>query len=151
MNKVILIGNLTKDPELSQTPNGVSVCKFDLAVNRDYANAEGERDCDFFHCTVWRGRAENCAKYLKKGSKVAAVGSLQNRSYEDKDGIKRYVTDVVADEVEFLTSQSNSAPSTMPGADKYDKPATENAPENKSEKQVEKSQLEQIDDNKLPF
>ena len=85
MNKVILVGNLTKDPELSETPSGVAVCKFSLAVSRDYTNAEGNRDTDFFNITVWRGRAENCGKYLKKGNKVAIVGSLQTRSYEDKD------------------------------------------------------------------
>ena len=109
MNKVILVGNLTKDPELSETPSGVAVCKFSLAVSRDYTNAEGNRDTDFFNITVWRGRAENCGKYLKKGNKVAIVGSLQNRSYEDKDGIKRTVTDVVASEVEFLTPKSAQA------------------------------------------
>lgn len=103
MNKVVLIGNLTREPELSETPSGVAVCKFSVAVSRDYANADGERETDFFNITVWRGRAENCGKYLKKGNKVAIVGTLQNRSYEDKDGIKRNVTDIIASEVEFLT------------------------------------------------
>lgn len=103
MNKTILIGNLTRDPELTETPNGVAVCKFSIAVSRDYADADGNRETDFFNITVWRGRAENCGKYLKKGNKVAIVGKLQNRSYEDKDGVKRYVTDIIADEVEFLT------------------------------------------------
>ena len=96
MNKVILVGNLTRDPELSETPSGVAVCRFAIAVSRDYANADGTREADFFNITVWRSRAENCGKYLKKGSKVAVVGSLQTRSYEDKDGIKRNVTDIVA-------------------------------------------------------
>ena len=89
MNKVILVGNLTRDPELTETPSGVAVCRFAIAVSRDYANADGTRETDFFNITVWRGRAENCGKYLKKGNKVAVIGSLQNRSYEDKDGIKR--------------------------------------------------------------
>ena len=106
MNKVILIGNLTRDPELSETSSGVAVCRFSIAVSRDYANSEGNRETDFFNITVWRGRAENCGKYLKKGNKVAVVGSLQNRSYEDKDGIKRNVTDIVANEVEFLTPKN---------------------------------------------
>ena len=96
MNKVILVGNLTRDPELTETPSGVAVCRFAIAVSRDYANSEGTHETDFFNITVWRGRAENCGKYLKKGNKVAVVGSLQNRSYEDKDGIKRTVTDVIA-------------------------------------------------------
>ena len=108
MNKVILVGNLTKDPELSETPSGVAVCKFSLAVSRDYTNAEGNRDTDFFNITVWRSRAENCGKYLKKGNKVAIVGSLQTRSYEDKDGIKRNVTDIIASEVEFLTPKQQA-------------------------------------------
>ena len=106
MNKVILIGNLTRDPELTETPTGVSVCRFAIAVSRDYAHSDGSRETDFFNITVWRGRAEVCGKYLRKGSKVAVVGSLQNRSYDDKDGIKRTVTDIVASEVEFLTPKN---------------------------------------------
>ena len=104
MNKVYLIGNLTRDPELSETATGVSFCRFAIAVNRTFVNAEGNRDADFFNITVWRTQAENCGKFLKKGSKVAIVGSLQNRTYDDKDGIKRTVTDIVANEVEFLSS-----------------------------------------------
>ena len=137
MNKVILVGNLTRDPELSETPSGVAVCRFAIAVSRDYASADGTRETDFFNITVWRGRAENCGKYLKKGNKVAIVGSLQNRSYEDKDGIKRNVTDVVANEVEFLT------PRSAQGGDDEDAPVT-------SAKR-ERPQLEAIDDNQLPF
>lgn len=134
MNKVILIGNLTRDPELSETPSGVAVCKFSLAVSRDYTNAEGNRDTDFFNITVWRGRAENCGKYLKKGNKVAIVGSLQTRSYEDKDGIKRNVTDVIANEVEFLTpKQSGQEEESVVSVTR------------------QRPQLEEIDDNKLPF
>ena len=105
MNKVYLIGNLTRDPELSETPNGISLCRFAIAVNRNYSS-DGERQTDFFNITVWRTQAENCGRYLRKGSKVAIVGSLQNRSYEDKDGIKRNVTDIIASEVEFLASRS---------------------------------------------
>lgn len=104
MNKIFLIGNLTKDPELTETSNGTSVCRFAIAVNRPYAS-NGE--VDYFNITVWRAVAENCGKFLKKGSKVAISGSLQNRSYDDKDGIKRYVTDIVAGEVEFLSPKSS--------------------------------------------
>lgn len=107
MNKVILVGNLTRDPELSETPSGIAVCRFSIAVSRDYANADGNRETDFFNITVWRGRAEVCGKYLKKGNKVAVVGSLQNRTYDDKDGNKRTVTDVIANEVEFLTPKGS--------------------------------------------
>ena len=137
MNKVILVGNLTRDPELSETPSGVAVCRFAIAVTRDYANSDGNRETDFFNITVWRGRAENCGKYLKKGNKVAVVGSLQNRSYEDKDGIKRNVTDIVASDVEFLTPK-NAQGDYEPEA-------------NVSSGRRERPQLEAIDDNQLPF
>ena len=133
MNKVWLIGNLTKDPELSETPNGLAVCKFSIAVSRDYSNSEGTRETDFFNITVWRGRAESCGKYLRKGSKVSVVGSLQTRSYEDKDGNKRSVTDVVASEVEFLT------PKNAQGDEEI-------APVRR-----ERPVLEALSDNELPF
>lgn len=135
MNKVILVGNLTRDPELTETANGIAVCRFAIAVSRDYANSEGQRETDFFNITVWRGRAENCGKYLKKGNKVAIVGSLQNRSYEDKDGIKRNVTDVIANEVEFLTPKS----------------ASESDEDSAVSSRRERPPLEAIDDNQLPF
>ena len=106
MNKVYLIGNLTRDPELSETSSGISFCRFSIAVNRTFANADGNREADFFNITVWRTQAENCSKFLKKGSKVAVVGSLQNHSYEDKDGVKRTLTDIVASEIEFLSTGS---------------------------------------------
>lgn len=105
MNKVELIGNLTKDPELITTANGVSVCRFGIAVQRKFTNADGEREVDFLNIVTWRGIAENCYKYLKKGSKVGIVGSIQTRSYEGNDGTKRYATDIVAEEVEFLTAK----------------------------------------------
>lgn len=136
MNKVILVGNLTRDPELTETPSGVAVCRFSIAVSRDYANADGNRDVDFFNITVWNRRAENCGKYLKKGNKVAIVGSIQTRSYEDKDGIKRNVTDIVANEVEFLTpkgSQSDDGETVVSTGER------------------QRPQLEAIDDNQLPF
>ncbi len=137
MNRVILIGNLTRDPELNETPSGVARCSFAVAVTRDYANSDGTRETDFFNITVWRRLAENCGKYLKKGNKVAIIGSLQNRSYEDKDGIKRNVTDVVASDVEFLTPKSAQG-------DYESEP-------NVSAAKRERPQLEAIDDNQLPF
>ena len=109
MNKALLIGNLTRDPELSTIPNGTSVCKFSVAVNRRFANAEGNRDTDFFNIVAWRQLGENCGKFLKKGSKVGIVGQIQNRSYDDKDGVKRYVTEIIADEVEFLNRVGEGA------------------------------------------
>ena len=108
MNKCILIGNLTRDPELTTTDSGVSLCRFSIAVNRAYANQNGEREADFFNIVTWRGLAENCSKYLSKGRKVAIVGNIQNRSYEDKDGNKRFSTDIVAEDVEFLTAMGGA-------------------------------------------
>lgn len=128
MNKVFQIGNLTRDVELGETASGISVARFSIAVNRRFQNADGERVTDFFNIVVWRGQAENCAKYLKKGSKVAVVGELQTRNYEAQDGTKRYVTEIVADEVEFLSArqESETAKSETP-------------------------KLEDINDDQLPF
>ena len=138
MNKVYLIGNLTRDPEMSETPSGVPFCRLGLAVNRPYAGSDGERATDFFSITVWRTHAENCGRYLKKGSKVAVVGSLQNRSYEDKDGNKRTVTDIVASEVEFLSVRNQGE---GPSDD-----TSHAAP-----RAVERPALQQVDDDELPF
>ena len=108
MNKVILIGNLTKDPELTTTTSGISVCRFTLAVSRRFTNSEGERETDFINVVVWRNLADNCHKFLRKGSKAAVVGNIQTRSYDAQDGSKRYVTEVVAEEVEFVGARANS-------------------------------------------
>lgn len=105
MNKVFLIGNLTRDPELRTTSNGIAVCTFTLAVSRRFKNANGANDTDFLNVVVWRAQADSCAKYLKKGSKAAVSGSIQTRSYE-VEGQKRYATDIVADEVQFLSTRS---------------------------------------------
>ena len=104
MNKVIIIGNLTRDPELRTTPSGVSVCSFGVAVNRRYVDQSGQRGVDFFNVVVWRQQGENCAKYFAKGRPVAVVGHLETRQYEDKNGVKNNVVDIIADEVQFLGS-----------------------------------------------
>ena len=102
MNRATLIGTLTKDPDMRQTQSGVSVCTFTLAVQRRYADQNGEKQTDFFNVVCWRGLADNCAKYLVKGSKAGVHGSIQNRSYEDNDGNKRTVAECIADDVQFL-------------------------------------------------
>ena len=102
MNKAILIGRLAADPELRTTSSGVSVCQFRLAVSRRFANQQGVREADFIPIVVWRQQAETCARYLSKGRQCAVVGTIQTRSYDAQDGTKRYVTEVVAEEVEFL-------------------------------------------------
>ena len=111
MNKVFLIGNLTRDPELSTTNSGISVCRISIAVSRRFANADGSRETDFFNVVAWRAIAENCAKYLKKGSKIAVMGTIQNRSYEGNDGTKRYTTDITAEEIEFLSTKGDETAS----------------------------------------
>lgn len=101
MNKILLIGRLVRDPELKYTPNGKAVCTFTLAVNREFKR-EGEQEADFINIVVWNKAGENCAKYLTKGRQTAVEGRLQIRSYEGNDGQRRYVTEVIADRVEFL-------------------------------------------------
>ena len=135
MNKVLLIGNLTKDPELTTTNSGISVSRFTIAVSRRFVGASGERETDFLNIVAWRSQAENCSKYLKKGSKCAVIGSLQTRSYDAQDGSKRYVTEVVAEEVEFLSTKNSTDNMGVNGTD-TDSDATE---------------LQPIEDDTLPF
>ena len=106
MNKVILIGRTTKEIVATQTPNGVDIANFTLAVQRKFKNADGEFEADFINCVAWRKTAELMREYVKKGDRIGVVGEMQTRSYEAQDGTKRYVTEVVVSEVEFLTSKS---------------------------------------------
>lgn len=119
MNKVELVGRLTRDPELRTTANGVSVCSFTVAVNRRFRNAQGEYEADFINCVAWRQSAELLAKYFTKGRMVGLVGSIQTRNYE-KDGQRVYVTEVSVDEVHFVESRNavsnDTAPSEAPRA-----------------------------------
>jgi len=108
MNKVFLIGRLTRDPELRYTTSNIAVASFSLAVNRNFTNQAGERQADFINIVVWRKQAENVKNYLSQGSQVAIDGRIQSRSYDDTDGKKRYVTEVVADNVEFLSSKNSN-------------------------------------------
>lgn len=108
MNKAILIGRLTRDPELRTTTSGISSTSFTVAVSRTYTNQNGERETDFINCVAWRKQAENLAKYCNKGSQVAVEGRIQTRSYDAQDGTKRYVTEVLADNVTFLSAKGTS-------------------------------------------
>jgi single-strand DNA-binding protein len=108
MNRVVLVGRLTKDPELRYTPNGVPVATFTLAVNRSFTNQQGEREADFINCVVWRKPAENVANYLKKGSLAGVDGRVQTRSYDGQDGKRVYVTEVLAESVQFLEPKNSS-------------------------------------------
>jgi single-strand DNA-binding protein len=102
LNNVVLIGNLTKDPELRYTPSGIPVCTLRLAVNRNFTNSQGEIETDYFNVVVWRNQAEKCAEYLSKGRQVAVTGRLQSRAWETADGQRRTTIEVVADRVIFL-------------------------------------------------
>ena len=111
MNRIMLIGNLTRDPEAMSTAGGVNFTRFTIAVNRPFTNADGERVADFFDIIAWRQLGDRCARYLNKSNKVGIVGSVQRRQFEDKDGVRHTMFDVVADEVEFLSPKSaDSAP-----------------------------------------
>lgn len=124
MNKCEFIGRLTKDPELTTTTSGISITKFNIAVDRKFKKEDGTKETDFFNCVAWRGLADNINKYVHKGSKVYVFGEIQNHSYDDKDGIKRYVTDLQVSDCEFLDNKLS--------------------PE-------EKSNIQQVDDDNLPF
>ena len=135
MNKIILIGNLTRDPEITTTNSGVSVCRFSLAVQRAFANQESNGPtADFFNIVCWRGLAENCHKFLKKGSKCCVVGRIQNVSYEAQDGTKRYGTEITASDVEFLSTRGSGE------GEGSARPVDDGA-----------SDLQPIDDDSLPF
>ena len=108
INRVILVGRLTKDPEYRQTPNGVSVATFTLAVNRSFTNSQGEREADFINIVVFRKQAENVSKYLFKGSLAGVDGRIQSRNYENNEGRRVFVTEVVADNVQFLEPKNNN-------------------------------------------
>lgn len=161
MNKVFLIGNLTHDPEMRSTQSGVAVCNFTIAVNRRFRNTQtGQQETDFLNVIAWRQLAELCSKYLAKGRKVAITGSIQTRTYEAKDGSKRTAWDIVADEVEFLSTNQNSgapsgdyskaaAPST-PGA--YTTAASkDNGTAYSPQPHNDFGEFTQVDDEELPF
>ena len=141
MNKVILVGNLTKDPELVTTNNGISLCRFTLAVQRRFTSGDGEREADFINIVVWRAQADNCYKYLKKGSKAGVVGTLQTRAYDGNDGTRKYATEVVAEEVEFLASK---------GATNGEEAESTSGSKSTGKSDVV-NKFEPIDDDNLPF
>ena len=138
LNKVILAGRLTADPELKQTPSGVSLVTFSLAVNRRFTSRDGQNqqpEADFFRITAWRNTAEFIAKYFRKGSAICICGSIQNRSWTDQNGQKRYMTDIIAEEANFVESRNSqdnqSAGYSAPDAyatPAYSSPVQNNAP-----------------------
>lgn len=143
MNKAILVGNLTKDPEMRTTPNGVSVTSFTVAVQRRYKDADGNYQADFINCVAWRSTAEFVAKYFTKGSRIGVVGTIQTRTYDDQNGNKRYVTEVVADEVEFAGSKPQSQDMQEP-TEQESRTADELFTEDLAD-------FQPLDDSELPF
>ena len=109
MNKVILIGRLTKDPELKKTNSGLSYVQFNLAVNRNYTSKSGEKQADFINCVAWRTQADNLVKYIKKGGLIGIEGEIQTRTYDDKNGTKKYITEVLCNLIEFLEPKSQQS------------------------------------------
>ena len=141
MNKAILIGNLANDPESRTTQSGIAQCTFRLAVQRRFANAQGVREADFIPIVCWRQTAELCSRYLSKGRKVAVEGSIQTRSYDAQDGTKRYVTEIIADNVEFLSSRDEG------GHSDYSAPA----PAPRQSAPANNGGFTEVDDDELPF
>ena len=123
MNKVILIGRLTKNPELRRTNTDIAVVQFTLAVNRNFAGADGKRQADFINCVAWRNQAENLAKYMRQGSLIAVEGQIQTRTYDDQQGQRRYVTEVICDNISFLeTKGTNRTNAGFSDVNDYDIP-----------------------------
>ncbi|MEN4439047.1 single-stranded DNA-binding protein [Staphylococcus hominis] len=144
INRVILVGRLTKDPEYRQTQSGVSVATFTLAVNRSFTNSQGEREADFINVVVFRKQAENVSKYLSKGSLAGVDGRIQSRNYENKEGQRVFVTEVVADSVQFLEPKNNNQQNNQPQQQKGQAPAGNNPFANDNS-------ANDLDDEMLPF
>lgn len=147
MNKAILIGNLTRDPEYTTTASGIACCRFTLAVQRRFTNAEGVREADFISIVAWRQLAELCAKYLTKGRKCAVEGSIQTRSYDAQDGTKRYVTEIIAESVDFLASGQKADPGPTPPPERSAPPKGEQM----SMRNMQNQGYTEVDDDELPF
>ena len=126
INKAIIIGRSTKDAETRYTQTGKQVATFTLAVDRDYKNAQGEREADFIPCVAWGKLAEICERYITKGKQVAVAGRIQTRNYEDRNGQRRYITEIVASEVQFLDRAKDA-------------------------EQAQEQQWEEVDQGDLPF
>ena len=143
MNKAILVGNLTRDPEQRTTSSGIAVTSFTVAVRRRYKDADGNYQADFINCVAWRSTAEFVAKCFTKGSRIGVVGTIQTRTYDDQNGNKRYVTEVVADEVEFAGSKTQNQDMQKP-TEQESRTADELFTEDLAD-------FQPLDDSELPF
>ena len=168
MNKAILMGRLTRDPELRYTSSGRAVCQFSIAINRTYTNQQGQRETDFINCVVWDKQAENLAKYVTKGRLVAVDGRIQTRNYDNNEGKKVYVTEVLANSIQFLESKNSAQGNDIGGQNPFDSMPEPTYPTNSVNNtsmntntdngvSVEKDPFEsfgesiEISDNDLPF
>ena len=156
MNKVLLIGNLTSEPQLRYTANNIPVASFTIAVNRNRTKEDGTKETDFINIIVWNKRAENVKNYLDKGSKVGISGRLQVRKYQNERGENRYVTEVVADEVEFLNSKKSGLDEKNPVKSEDNRTLEEKVNSNKPYEDFAREHQEELsyvddDDNEMPF
>lgn len=138
LNSVVLVGRLTKDPELRYTPSNQAVATFTLAVNRNFKSQNGEREADFINCVIWRQQAENLANWAKKGALIGITGRIQTRSYENQQGQRVYVTEVVAEQFQLLESRNDRESNSQPTVDNHQNFARQAEPFS-------------IDDDSLPF
>lgn len=142
MNRVVLVGRLARDPELRYTPAGQAVASFTVAVNRPFKNQQGEQETDFINCVVWRKPAENLANYMKKGNLIGIEGRIQTRSYEGQDGKMVYVTEVLAENIQFLESKKSG---------QAQQPKQQQRINNMNKNLQQNAQKIDVDDSDLPF
>ena len=150
INRTVLVGRLTRDPDLRITGNGTPVAQFTLAVNRQFTNAQGEREADFVNCVIWRKPAEALAQYTHKGSLIGVDGRIQTRTHDDNDGKKIYVTEVVADSFSFMESKKDNQPSIKQTTQAYVKQAVHKAKPASPDTFAGSDEIN-IDDSDLPF
>lgn len=154
LNRVVLVGRLTKDPELRYTPNGVAVANFTIAVNRPFSNQQGNREADFINCVVWRRPAENLANYMSKGSLIGVDGRLQTRNFEGQDGKRVFITEVVADSVQFLESKGGSSSQNNTNSNNFQPNQNQRGndmPQNDEDPFANNGEPIDISDDDLPF
>ena len=152
INRTVLVGRLTKDPELRYTSGNIAFARFTLAVNRTFAGPSGEREADFIQCIAWRRQAENLARFVRKGSLIGVEGRIQTGSYDDKDGIRKFTTDVVCDSVQFLEPKGsdNAAPQDRDFNNDYKQSFYEERPQQRKEQQSSIPSIDVTEDD-LPF
>lgn len=151
LNRVVLVGRLTRDPDLRYTPNGVAVANFNIACNRPFRNQQGEQEADFINCVVWRKTAENLANYMKKGSMIGVDGRVQTRSYEGQDGKMVYVTEVLAESIQFLETRGSSQQQQQGGPSGFNQHDQFQQQQPQTQQQRPSQQMDQSQQSRNPF